>query len=261
MKQTSLLLLLAPCAYVYAGLIPVASEYAEVEPGVGRAVSVNGYMDVPDKYLDQVGRETNYNFLWYVVSNSPTCSNVGETLTTNSATTDFLSRANYGATLRELIQDGSYPLATNMSYYKWSPSGDTIYQKVSVYRYNGTTSYDHLLIGACLPVAVTTTASCALVEGNVLLDHGTVSTEGTSTASAMITVSCSSKGSGHLSLSTGSDTLPVGTGESVISTDAGALSTRRPFAKGNTPIELISTLSGVGVGKWEASSVLVLEMD
>lgn len=117
-------------------------------------------------------------------------------------------------------------------------------------------------VGPCVPITWgQVPTSCAVVGPDVMLDHGTVKVGAVSVTSTTAEVSCTGNASGHLALPKGGDTIPVGVGYSKLTTDIGALSSTRPFAKGNTPIELTSSLHDVEPGTWTASATIVVVLD
>lgn len=235
---------------------PVPSRI-ETQPGnVGLIVASSNVVDVPEEILSLPKRPTGSiqsGVYWAHV-----------TLWSNSTCTNSVSP--YGVylddpgtpdrTLRSDLLDG-HKLHGGV-FADYNPRGDTIWTEMRV----GDTDGNHpRWISECVPVAVTTPAVCKLSDSNIVLDHRSILEGETSTASASATVSCTSAGSGHLALPSGGSTLSVGSGTSTLTTDAGDLSTPRPFARGETPIEIKSRLAGVGPGDWEGSVIIVLVMD
>jgi hypothetical protein len=248
---------LLPCPVSWAAPVPIPTSYRELTGTFQwlEAQGLGGSVDVPDWVLDlpkasDYMQEPGSYAAVLMIYAGPGCSSlvthVGLDMVDMTNTND--------TTLRGDLLDGHMSVhgIIELTY----PGGDD--PGVQVYVHN---SANPIWVSECVPVRVDTVAACSIADTQILLDHQTTALGDVSTATSSATVSCTAAGSGYLALPSGGDTILVGSGVSTLSTDAGDLSTKRPFAKGSTPIEIRSTLTGVGPGVWEGSTVIILVMD
>lgn len=116
-------------------------------------------------------------------------------------------------------------------------------------------------VGACVPIDAHAVPTCSIAAENILLEHRSTLGGDILDASSSVPIRCDGPATGRLYLPGATDHVAIGGGTATLRTDDGPLGTTLAFPTGETRLILRSTLTGVEPGDWEATTVLLLDMD
>ncbi|MBD8214710.1 PapG chaperone-binding domain-containing protein [Erwinia persicina] len=117
-------------------------------------------------------------------------------------------------------------------------------------------------IGTCFQLA-DVNQWCSLTTPELNINHGVISVKEAAgnRAKQTMNINCTIPSKVTLTLLGGKDTIPIGGGTSYLTSSLGVLGKEISLQAGNNSVDIISELNNVKEGEWNASAVMMMELN